>query len=422
MSKITVLEKNINAEQIDSFKEEVENLYMDRDDLDYYNIDIDSKNMARNMFYKVLKIAVELNASDVHIEPHEDRNVIRVRIDGKLVDSGEMPTIDFDEYSPLITVIKLQSKMDITERRLPQDGRLDISLGTKKIDVRVSTMPTIFGEKIVLRILDRNKFLKSKKELGFSKKSISLIEKITNKSSGLILVTGPTGSGKTTTVYSLLEELKDKSKNIMTIENPVEYKMSGINQIQVNSKSGLGFENGLRSILRQDPDIIMVGEIRDLETAKIAIRAAITGHLVISTLHTNDSVSAIIRLMEMGIEPYLLGASLSGVISQKLVRKVCPSCSHEISIKDSLYDEIRTKVAVGCRKCDHKGYSGRTAVYEVLCVDDDIKKSVRESSDIDIIKSIAITNGMITFAECCRDLVERQVTTLEECISIEDIL
>ncbi|WP_051599158.1 GspE/PulE family protein [Metaclostridioides mangenotii] len=396
------------------------NSVSDASDLNsYININADDNNVIKRLFYDLLTTAVELNASDIHIEPFEGKTVVRMRVDGEII---KRSGVEIGDHSALSTIIKLSAGMDITERRLPQDGRADIRVKSKVIDIRVSTMPTIFGEKIVLRILNRDSFLKSKKELGFSKKSIDLIEGMIGKKSGLILVTGPTGSGKTTTVYTLLDDLRDTSKNIMTIENPVEYKMDGINQIQINPKIGLNFENGLRGILRQDPDVIMVGEIRDLETAKIAIRAAITGHLVISTLHTNDAVSAITRLLEMGIEPYLLSASIIGVLSQKLVRKVCGDCSHEISIKDNLYEEIKTKVAVGCKKCNDIGYLGRTAIYEVLNVDDDIKTFIKESPDINYIKNIAISSGMITFNDCCRRLIEKKITTLEECISVEEIV
>ncbi|WP_330654355.1 GspE/PulE family protein [Metaclostridioides mangenotii] len=417
MSKITVLEKSMSQDVL--LTDEGDNYALEIQDLDYINLNVDSSNTMKALFLELLTKAVELNASDIHIEPFEEMTNVRMRVDGELI---RISDVFIDDYAALSTIIKLSSSMDITERRLPQDGRVDIKVKNKNIDIRVSTMPTIFGEKIVLRILNRDSFLKSKKELGFSGKSIEMIEGMVSKRSGLILVTGPTGSGKTTTVYSLLEDLRDTSKNIMTIENPVEYKMEGINQIQINPKIGLNFENGLRSILRQDPDVIMVGEIRDLETARIAIRAAITGHLVISTLHTNDAVSSIARLIEMGVEPYLLSASIIGVLSQKLVRKVCNSCSHEISIKDNLYEEIKTKVAVGCKKCNDIGYIGRTAIYEVLNVDEDIKMCIKESPDTNYIKNVAITSGMITFNDCCRNLIENKITTLEECISIEEII
>ncbi|MGL4912442.1 MAG: GspE/PulE family protein [Romboutsia sp.] len=273
----------------------------------------------------------------------------------------------------------------------------------------------MYGEKIVLRILNRNSFLKKKEELGFSIDAINMINKIINKKVGILLVTGSTGSGKTTTVYSLLNDLRLKNKNIMTIEDPVEYKMDGINQIPVSIKNGITFESGLRAILRQDPDIIMLGEIRDVETAKIAIRAATTGHLVISTMHTNDAVSSIARLMDMQIPPYLINASLIGVISQKLVRQLCHKCSQDIT-----QDNIETRVSIGCDNCNN-GYSGRTAIYEILEINEDIKKCVQEIKSDEEIREVAIKNNMITFEESIKTVLQEKRTTIEECTMIENI-
>ena len=312
--------------------------------------------------------------------------------------------------------------MDITEKRLPQDGRIDIKINNVIVDIRISTVPTTYGEKIVLRLLNRDSFLKTKEELGFSRKAINKIQKIINKKTGILLVTGPTGSGKTTTVYSILQDLKNTDKNIMTIENPVEYKMEGINQIQVNKKVGLTFEKGLKAILRQDPDIIMVGEIRDIETAKTAVRAAITGHLVISTLHTNDAISSIARLIDMEIPPYLLNASLIGVISQRLVRKVCSNCSNEIVVKQNDGKSISTAIPIGCEECRYTGYEGRTVAYEILVIDDDVKKAIQENKDARVIKEIAIKNGMITFDDSYSRLLRKKLTTLEECIMNKEII
>ncbi|WP_243113316.1 GspE/PulE family protein [Romboutsia sp. Marseille-P6047] len=368
------------------------------------------EDYAKKLFNNILEKAVYDRASDVHIEPFNDYIIIRNRVDGEL---REVFRLMIELYPALATVIKLKAHMDITEKRLPQDGRVDLKVKNNLVDIRVSTIPTIYKEKIVLRILNRNSFLKSKEELGFSKNAINIINKIINKKSGILLVIGPTGSGKTTTVYSILNELQSKSKNIMTIENPVEYKMEGVNQIQVNSKIGLTFEEGLRAILRQDPDIIMIGEIRDIETAKIAVRAAITGHLVISTMHTNDSVSSIARLIDMQIPPYLISASLIGVISQKLVRKLCNNCSHDITISDDNGKNIETKVAIGCNKCKD-GYIGRTSIYEILEINDDIKLSISQMKDAQNIKTTAIKNGMITFDDTYKRLVKEKIITLEE--------
>lgn len=385
----------------------------------YYSESIKlDENYARKLINNILKKAVEERASDIHIEPFKDNLVIRIRVDGQL---KEIARYSMDLYPCISSVIKLDSSIDITEKRLPQDGRVDIVVNNSIIDLRISSIPTVYGEKIVIRILNRDSFLKSKDELGFSEQAIIDIKKIINKKSGILLITGPTGSGKTTTVYSILNDLRDSSKNIMSIEDPVEYKMEGVNQIQVNNKVGLTFEEGLRSILRQDPDIIMVGEIRDVETAQIAIRAAITGHLVISTMHTNDAVSSIARLMDMQIPTYLINSSLIGVIAQRLVRKVCKYCSHEIIIKDSSQEEVSTKVSKGCSKCN-RGYYGRTAIYEILDIDDDIKSCIKSMKDSKEIKEVGMRNGMITFENSCKELIKKHITTLEECMAVNEYL
>lgn len=382
----------------------------------YYKSNINlNEDFARNMFKGILKKSIDENASDIHIEPFNNELVVRIRIDGHL---KEIERYSIEIYQSLVSVIKLSASMNIAEKRLPQDGRADISINNEVVDIRVSSIPTVYGEKIALRILNRKSFLKDKKELGFSDVAIKKIHNLINKSSGILLITGSTGSGKTTTVYSLLNDLRNISKNIMTIEDPVEYKMDGINQIQVNNKVGLSFDVGFRSILRQDPDIIMVGEIRDLETAKIAIRAATTGHLVISTMHTKDAVSSIARLIEMQIPAYLINSSLIGVISQKLVRKVCTKCSHDILINQNIDEEISTKVTKGCRECGHTGYMGRTAIYEILDINEDIKQCIKDMKDTSHIRKVAIESGMITFRDSSKKLIEERLTTLGECITV----
>lgn len=388
-------------------------------ELCYGNIvDVDD-DYANYLFQDILQKALKEKASDIHIEPFFDYLKIRIRVDGKM---KEMSNLTLDLYQPLASVIKYKANMDITEKRLPQDGRIDVKIKNSVVDIRISTVPTSYGEKIVLRLLNRDSFLKSKVELGFSQKAIQKIQDIINKNSGILLVTGPTGSGKTTTVYSILQDLKNTSKNIMTIEDPIEYKMDGINQIQVNHKVGLTFEKGLKAILRQDPDIIMVGEIRDIETAKIAVRAAITGHLVISTLHTNDAISSIARLIDMEIAPYLLNASLIGIISQRLVRKVCENCSNEVVIKQDENKSITTTIPIGCEECSYTGYSGRTVAYEILQIDDDIRNAIQQGKDAKDIKPIAIKNGMITFEDTYSMLIETNTTTIEECMMNKEIL
>ena len=358
---------------------------------------------AKNLFKEILSKAISKNASDIHIEPFEEYLIIRFRIDGEL---NEIARFLMDIYPYLSSVIKLDTAMDITEKRVPQDGRVNLSINNSLIDIRASCIPTVYGEKIVLRILNRNTFLKKKEDLGFCIEAINKIQNIINKKSGILLVTGSTGSGKTTTVYSILNDLRNTNKNIMTIEDPVEYKMEGISQIQVNHKSGLSFDIGLRSILRQDPDIIMIGEIRDVETAQIAIRAAITGHLVISTIHTNDAISSIARLIDMQVPPYLINASLIGIISQKLVKKMCPKCNRNKIIKDTMEIDINTKLGEGCEMCKDKGYIGRTAIYEILEINDEIRKCIQEMRDSKDIKEIAIKNGMITFEESSKKLIK----------------
>jgi type IV pilus assembly protein PilB len=342
-------------------------------DKNYKNTIQINEDYARNLFESLLKIAIQKNASDIHIEPFKNYLSIRMRIDGDLKENSRHL---IDVHPLLLNVVKIRALLDIAEKRLPQDGRIDTVVEGKVIDIRVSSIPTVYGEKVVLRILNRDLTLMKKENLGFSKNAIEIIERIVSKRAGILIITGPTGSGKTTTLYSILNDLKKLEKNITTIEDPVEYKIEGINQIQVNTKIGLTFEVGLRSILRQDPDIIMIGEIRDLETAKIAIRAAITGHLVISTMHTSDAISSISRLLEMQIPPYLINASLIGVISQRLVKKIS---------------------------------QGRTIIYEILEINDEIREGIQNFKEDNSIREIAIKNKMITFEDSYKEKVEENI-------------
>ena len=397
------INKNLELEHTEEYKSVTSNL-----DEDY----------ARIQFREILTKAIYKDASDIHIEPFEDEILIRIRVDGQL---SKILTISMESYSFLLTVIKLDSNMNITEKRLPQDGRMEKNIDDIIVDIRTSTIPTIYGEKIVLRILNRKSLIKEKSELGFSKQAIEKIENIINKKSGILLVTGSTGSGKTTTVYSILNDLLNSKKNIMTIEDPVEYKIKGINQIQVNDKIGLTFEVGLRSILRQDPDIIMIGEIRDEKTAKIAIRAASTGHLVISTMHTNNTISSINRLMEMKLAPYLISSTLIGVISQKLVRKICNNCNHGIVIKDGLDSGINTNMELICDKCEDTGYYGRTAMYEILEINENLKQDINNWTNNWNISNSTLKDEMITFEDSAKYLIENHITTQEECSLLEGI-
>ena len=378
-------------------------------------------DFSKDILENILQKAVLLNASDIHIEPFEKLLKIRMRVDGSL---KEINTYNIELHSQLSTLIKLLAGMNIAEKRLPQDGRIDKDIDNNIVDLRISTIPTVHGEKIVIRILNRNTFFKSKYEIGFSDEAINKIKSMTSDMSGLIIVTGPTGSGKTTTLYSILNDFKNIDKNIVTIEDPVEYKIEGINQVQVNYKYGLDFATGLKSILRQDPDIIMIGEIRDKETAQIAIRAASTGHLVISTMHTNNSVESINRLVDMGVPRYLISSVLKGVISQKLVRKACGHCSIEEELDENTYKKLKLKtikIEQGCSKCNYSGYKGRIAVYEILEINKRIKHSIIDSELSDEIYNLGKLNGMISFQDSCSYLLKNGITTLKECMFMDNI-
>lgn len=362
--------------------------------------------------------AIDMKASDIHIEPYIEDIRIRFRIDGDL---QEIMRLSKNILSPLVTRIKIIGKMDIAEKRIPQDGRVEFNINNKIIDIRISTIPTVHGEKIVLRLLDRENFLMAKEELGFTQRNMDLFEKLLKQPYGMLLIAGPTGSGKTTTLYAILKELNTIEKNIITIEDPVEYKMEGINQVQINPKAGLTFASGLRSILRQDPDIIMVGEIRDTETAQIAVRAAITGHLVLSTLHTNDSPSSIIRMIDMGVEPYLVSSAVIGVISQRLVKSLCDNCKtpYEASYSEKLLlgkntdENITLYKARGCNRCNN-GYKGRRAIHEIMLIDENMRRLINKGKNVDEIRLNAIKSGMITLMDNSVDLVLQGITSIDE--------
>ncbi len=368
--------------------------------------------------------AVKERASDIHIEPYERELEVRFRIDGVLKKLLSPPKLI---HEALISRIKILANLDIAEKRLPQDGRIRVVVGGKDIDIRVSVIPTFFGERAVLRILDRMKGIMSLEELGLSDKKLERFSSILTRSNGIILVTGPTGSGKTTTLYGSLLKIYSEEKNIITIEDPVEYQIKGVGQIQVNPKINLTFAAGLRSILRQDPDIIMVGEIRDRETAEIAVQASLTGHLVLSTLHTNDAASALTRLVDMDIEPFLVASSLTGILAQRLVRKNCPHCKEPVSLTEQEiaklnnygYSDVKTVYkGRGCSECRGKGYMGRTGIFELLLVDEDIKNLILAKKDARTIKERAVTNGMETLLDDGMAKVKEGVTTLEEVLRV----
>jgi len=369
----------------------------------------------------IMEQAVREAASDIHIEPYEKVTRVRYRVDGSLFDAVDFPR----KLHPAVSSrIKIMANIDISEKRRPQDGRILIKTLNKNIDLRVSTLPTIYGEKVVLRLLDQSNAMVGLEKLGLETDDRVIVDGIIAAPYGIVLVTGPTGSGKSTTLYSVLERLSKPEVNIITVEDPVEYTMTGINQIQVNEKAGLTFGEALRSILRQDPDKVMVGEIRDLETAQLAVRAALTGHLVLSTLHTNDAPSASIRLVEMGIAPFLVSSSLLAVIAQRLVRKLCVECRQEYTIPDKTADDLgipRGSTAykpMGCEVCRGTGYKGRSGIYEIMKVGEEIQNLILDGAAGHRIQQEAIREGMRTLRDSGLRKVLDGVTSLEEVLQV----
>lgn len=388
---------------------------------------VDVSNLENAPIVKMVNIifekAVASRASDIHIEPREDDVLVRYRIDGQLV---EIMHHDIKIMPSLSARIKIISGLNIAEKRVPQDGRIALAIENKNYDLRVSILPTMFGEKIVMRIADKDGFNVTKEQLGFFEDDMAKFDRIISNPHGIILVTGPTGSGKSTTLYTALKELCKPNVNILTVEDPVENTIKGINQVQVNAKAGMTFAAALRSFLRQDPDIIMVGEIRDGETAEIATRSAITGHLVFSTLHTNDAASSITRMIDMGIEPFLMSSSVVGVLAQRLVRRLCPKCKEVAEIDDYAKDilgidegeEVTIYKAKGCKECNDIGYKGRIAVYEIMEVDREVRELIAKNENSDTIKDVAIKNGMKTLRMNCARLVKNGTTTIDEMLKI----
>ena len=364
--------------------------------------------------------AAKERASDIHLEPYEKELEVRMRIDGILHRVLSPPKIIQDA---LISRVKIMANLDIAEKRLPQDGRIRLLVGGQDIDLRVSIVPTAFGERAVLRLLNRKQGLIGLYEVGLDKNNEEKFEKLLEKTSGIILVTGPTGSGKTTTLYAAINRVHTEDRNIITVEDPVEYQLKGIGQIQVNPKIGLTFASGLRSILRQDPDIIMIGEIRDFETAEIAIQASLTGHLVLSTLHTNDAASAVVRLTDMGMEPFLVASSLIAVLAQRLVRTICPYCKEAFQPTPSEMAYFSSPVSVlyrgeGCQRCRGSGYLGRTGIFELLHVDNEIRQMISGRVDSQAIKDCAVSRGMRTLHVDGLDKVMKGITSLQEILRV----
>jgi general secretion pathway protein E len=405
----------------------IENLADEIDDIEQLK-DLASEAPVIRLVNLIMQRAIETRASDIHIEPFEKDLKVRYRIDGILHDVESPPK---KLKAAVISRVKIMSKINIAERRLPQDGRIKLKVMGKDVDLRVSTLPTLYGESVVMRILDKsNRNLYDIRRLGFPEDSLKEFEALIRRPHGILLVTGPTGSGKTTTLYSALDTINQPDKKIITIEDPIEYQMDGINQIQVQAQIGLTFGTGLRHIVRQDPDVIMVGEIRDLETAEIAIRAALTGHLVFSTLHTNDAPSAITRLVDMGAEDYLIASSLIGVLAQRLVRVICLHCKEEVHPVSEMLDEIGFKYGSGgreptrfyegrgCDRCSQTGYAGRVGIYELMAVNDDIRKLTVGKADSNQIRKKAMEFGMRSLRDDGWLKVRQGTTTISEVLRV----
>lgn len=418
-----------DAVTVEKIVEGMENTETDSDGTENEDIahlkDLAQEAPIINLVNLFITKAIEKRASDIHIEPFEESLCIRYRIDGILYRSELLPR---RLQSAIASRVKIMAKLNIAEHRLPQDGRINLKVIGKDIDIRVSTVPTLYGESIVMRLLDPTGVI-SLENLGFSFMNINTFEEIIRKPYGMVLVTGPTGSGKSTTLYAALLKMDISGKKVITIEDPIEYYLEGVNQIQVKPKIGLSFAKGLRSIVRQDPDVIMIGEIRDKETAEIAVHSALTGHLILSTLHTNDAPGAVTRLIDMGIESYLISSSLIGVLAQRLVRVICHHCKaphegdHEL-VKSLLENkkkkegienlELQTYNGAGCDKCDNTGYMGRTGIFEFMSINDDIRQLIVEKSSSDIIRKKALEQGMISLRDDGIEKVRQGVTTVEE--------
>ncbi len=415
---------DLGSEESEDESRTVDELWEDPEQLR----DLASEAPVIRLVNHIISQALEVKASDIHFEPFRDHFKVRFRIDGVLHD---IETVSKRLQPAITSRLKLMAKMNIAEMRLPQDGRIKVREGQREIDIRVSSLPTLFGESVVLRLLNREEVRLELETLGISADILGDFEKIISRPYGLVLVTGPTGSGKTTTLYGVMNRINAPDKKIITVEDPVEYQLDGINQIQIRPKIGLGFASALRNILRQDPDVILIGEIRDAETAEIAIQSALTGHLVFSTLHTNDAASAITRLQEMGVESYLLSSCLLAVMAQRLVRKICPHCGAAYDLPPGFFEEVVQALGVdstqapsevwrgkGCANCANTGFSGRTGIYELIQVDDEIRRLIVKGADSGSILSKARSLGMRTLRQDGLQKVLAGQTTFEEVMRV----
>ena len=416
----------VGADTIDTLDEEKPFEVVDEDGEGDTDLDSAAEDASIIKFVnQVLKDAIELRASDIHLEPFEDELRIRYRIDGVL---QEVPVpAQIKRFQPaIVSRVKILSHLNIAEKRLPQDGRIKIRIEDSEVDIRVSVIPMLHGEAVVMRLLRQNSKLRGLNTLGMDKRETNCFKRVLDLPHGIILVTGPTGSGKTSTLYTALNEINDAVRKIITIEDPVEYQLKGVNQIQVSEKSGLTFARGLRSILRHDPDVILIGEIRDQETAQIAVQASLTGHLVFSTLHTNDAPGAVTRLVDMGVEPYLVASSLESVLAQRLVRVLCKECkqpdhsptAEAFKVQLGIPANVTIYKSVGCRECRNTGFFGRAAIFEWMDTDNEIRQLILKAGSTDQVRDAARKAGMRTLAEDGWRLVRQGVTTVEEVLSV----
>jgi general secretion pathway protein E len=418
--KTTVIEEvveELDSQNLDQLVDEVST----SDDL----LDVVNRPPVIRLVNDILFRALQLRASDIHVHPYEAKIQIRYRIDGILYDTL---SLNKNVLPLIISRIKVMAGMDIAERRLPQDGRCSVRLGQREVDLRISTVPTSYGERSVLRLLDKSTGLFGLNELGLCENDLHKFDSLLNRSHGVIFVTGPTGSGKSTTLYACLNRINSAEKNVITIEDPIEYQLEGISQIQVASKKGMTFATSLRHVLRQDPDVIMIGEVRDIETARMAIQSSLTGHLVFSTLHTNDSAGAVSRLLDLGVEPYLVSSSLIAIIAQRLVRKVCPDCRKPVKPSPHELMELglgkmeneagKFFVGAGCERCFQTGYRGRTGIYEMMLIDAEIQNLIYKRESAGAIKRIALNAGLQTLRMDGARKVLNGITTISEVLRV----